>query len=228
MRRYVLVVALFLLAMMAASYYAQASVATITVDGVQYEASKYSGPTVHFETPDVQPVAAFTDRHVWSGNGSEHLPCEGGIHWIDNQNILTVSHCLEGGTTTTSTSTTSTTKPTTSTTTSSTTTTTEATTTTTDPTTTTTSSTTTVPSTTTTSTLPGSATSTTSSTTTQAPATTAPPTTVTTTIVVTTTVPSPTPTLPNTGAPLGVLFAAGFGLVLLGSLAIRATTDRRN
>lgn len=74
----------------------------ITVDGVEYEATKVSGPTIHFETPDINPQAAFTARHVWSGkHGAEHLPCEGGIHWIDNKNLLTISHCLESPTTTT-------------------------------------------------------------------------------------------------------------------------------
>ncbi len=86
-----------------------------TVDGVEYTAIKVvgSGPTVHYETPDVNPQSAFTDRNVWTGNGSENLPCEGGIHWIDNKNVLTVSHCYQGEATppTTSTSTTSTTRP---------------------------------------------------------------------------------------------------------------------
>lgn len=80
---------------------------TITVDGQTYEATKISGPTVHFETPDTNPTEAFTERHVWEGNGSDNLPCEGGIHWIDNNNVLTVSHCLEVATTTTTPTTTS-------------------------------------------------------------------------------------------------------------------------
>ncbi|RLB68245.1 MAG: hypothetical protein DRH08_01490 [Deltaproteobacteria bacterium] len=69
----------------------------LTVDGVTYQPNKAvgEGPTFHFNTPDVNPQAAFTDRHVWSGHGSENLPCEGGIHWIDNANVLTISHCLE-------------------------------------------------------------------------------------------------------------------------------------
>lgn len=89
----------------------------ITVDGKSYAATKVSGPTVHYETPGANPQSAYTDRHVWTGNGSENLPCEGGIHWIDNRNVLTVSHCLETPTTTTSPSTTTTTVPRTTTTT---------------------------------------------------------------------------------------------------------------
>lgn len=82
---------------------------TITVDGVTYEATKISGPTIHFETPDTDPQEAFTARHVWEGHGSEHLPCEGGIHWIDNKNVLTISNCLDVPVTTTTTTPTSTT-----------------------------------------------------------------------------------------------------------------------
>ena len=74
----------------------------INVDGVEYQASKVTpGGTVHFETPDTNPVAAFTVRNVWVGNGSKQLPCPGGIHWIDNKNVLTISNCLEEETTTT-------------------------------------------------------------------------------------------------------------------------------
>ena len=76
----------------------------IVVDGVHYSASKVSGETVHYETPHTNPSSAYTDRNVWTGNGSELLPCEGGIHWIDNENLLTISHCLPGETTTTTTS----------------------------------------------------------------------------------------------------------------------------
>jgi hypothetical protein len=92
---------------------------TITVDGVEYQATQKSGPVSHFETPDVNPAEAFTDRNVWDGNGSENLPCEEGIHWIDNANVLTVSHCLgetEETTTTTEQATTTTTDGTTTTT----------------------------------------------------------------------------------------------------------------
>lgn len=87
---------------------------TITVDGATYEATQISGPTIHFETPDTNPSEAFTDRHVWEGHGSDNLPCEGGIHWIDNRNLLTISHCLLTTTSTTTTvipTTTSTTAP---------------------------------------------------------------------------------------------------------------------
>ena len=68
---------------------------SLTVDGVTYSPTKVTGGAVHYETPDVNPTTAFSERHTWEGNGSENLPCEGGIHWIDNENVLTVSHCLE-------------------------------------------------------------------------------------------------------------------------------------
>lgn len=96
----------------------------ITVDGVQYAATKVSGPTVHYETPDTNPQAASTERHTWTGNGAENLPCPYGIHWIDNANVLTISHCLPGETTTTTTDPTTTTTHATTTTTQATTTTT--------------------------------------------------------------------------------------------------------
>lgn len=84
-------------------------VPTITVDGVVYDATKVSGPVIHFETPDSDPLVAFTARHTWTSHGSENLPCEEGIHWIDNTNVLTVSNCLEDTTTTTTTTVSSTT-----------------------------------------------------------------------------------------------------------------------
>lgn len=90
---------------------------SLTVDGEVYSATKISGPTVHYETPDTSPEVAFTERNTWTGNGSEWLPCEGGIHWIDNENVLTISNCLEVPTTTTTIPTTTSTSPTTSTTT---------------------------------------------------------------------------------------------------------------
>ena len=79
----------------------------LVVDGVAYEPTKVSGPTFHYETPDSNPTEAYLTghvyEHVWAGNGSEHLPCEGGIHWIANKNVLTVSHCLESPSSTTTT-----------------------------------------------------------------------------------------------------------------------------
>lgn len=103
----------------------------LTVDGQTYEPTKvvgdYNFPTVHYETPDTDPqeAAAWRDWYwqTWTGNGSDLLPCEFGIHWISNANVLTVSHCLdaptttttEGTTSTTSTPTTTTTEPTTTT-----------------------------------------------------------------------------------------------------------------
>jgi len=70
---------------------------TLTVDGNDYQPSKVSGSAYHFETPDTNPSAASTSgirTQTWTGNGSDNLPCEGGIHWISNANVLTVSHCL--------------------------------------------------------------------------------------------------------------------------------------
>ncbi len=87
---------------------------TLTVDGTVYAPSKVvgSGPTVHYFTPGATPSVAFTERHTWTGNGSDNLPCEGLLHWIDNKNVLTISHCeFENGTTTTTTQVTTTTSP---------------------------------------------------------------------------------------------------------------------
>lgn len=177
---------------------------TLTVDGVAYAPSQLSGPVVHYETPDTSPVAAFTERHVWNGvHGAEHLPCAGGIHWIDNANLLTISHCLPDPTTTTTTEqTTTTTEATTTTTTEPTTTTTEATTTTTTVVTTTTLGTTT---------------------TTEAVTTTTGPDETTTTTVVTTTTTEPPDELPYTGANLLGLFLIGSGAVLSGWGVLRVT-----
>ena len=92
---------------------------TLTVDGTVYTPTKVVGNAadhvVHYETPDTDPTAAFSERHQWVGNGSEHLPCPFGIHWIDNKNVLTISNCL-GGETSTTLLTTTTTMPTSSTT----------------------------------------------------------------------------------------------------------------
>ena len=88
--------------------------ATLVVDGTSYTSYKKSGSAYHFNTPDVNPQSAYVvDGHTWTGNGSEHLPCEFGIHWIHNKNVLTVSHCLDGPdeTTTTTTLVTTTTVP---------------------------------------------------------------------------------------------------------------------
>lgn len=77
----------------------------LVVDGVSYQPTKVTGDAVHFETPDVNPTSAHSWRHEWAGNGAELLPCVGGIHWIDNANVLTVSHCLEVPETSTTTTT---------------------------------------------------------------------------------------------------------------------------
>jgi LPXTG-motif cell wall-anchored protein len=84
---------------------------TLTVNGQNYQSYKHSGDAIHWETPTpTVESASFPERQqVWSDNGSEQLPCEGGIHWISNLNVLTVSHCLEAPTTTSTTTTTTTT-----------------------------------------------------------------------------------------------------------------------
>lgn len=71
---------------------------TLIVDGTSYDSTHEAGPTIHWETPGANPTSAsFAERgQVWDGNGSEHLPCEHGVHWISNENTLNVSHCLEG------------------------------------------------------------------------------------------------------------------------------------
>jgi LPXTG-motif cell wall-anchored protein len=198
--------------------------AQLTVDGVTYSPTHISGPVYHYETPDTSPLVAFTNKHTWNGvNGAENLPCPGGIHWVDNKNLLTISHCLpwEEPTTTTTTSTTTTTTtepPTTTTTEPPTTTTTEITTTTTTEPTTTSSTTTTVvqPTTTTTSTVVS---------TTEAPSTTSVPPTTVTTVVTTTTVP---PELPMTGIPAGMLTLFGVGLLILGIATLIGTHRVKN
>lgn len=180
---------------------------TITVDGQLFERTHQSGPTDHYETPTPNPVSAFTARHTWDGvHGAEHLPCVGGIHWIDNANLLTISHCLDGSTTTTVPETTTTTVPETTTTVP------ETTTTVPDTTTTVPETTTTVPDTTTT--VPETTTTTVSETT-----TTAVPETTTTAAVTTTT----QPTLPRTGANLAVLAIIGISLIGMGVSALRTS-----
>lgn len=197
-------------------------VGPITVDGVEYAPSKVSGPTVHYETPDTDPQAAFTARHVWVGNGSDNLPCEGGIHWIDNKNVLTVSHCLPTDTTTTTElPTTTTTEPPT-------------TTTVTEPPTTSSTVTTTVPASTTTTVPETTTSSSTSTTTTEASTTTssssttttAPPTTTTVQQITTTTT---LPELPATGPSETLSVVAVFGVLLatLGALTLRAVRDEQ-
>lgn len=196
-----IVVGLLLLMAVPVFATAQEPAHQLTVDGVTYSPTKVvgSGPTVHYETPDSNPTEAFSERHQWVGNGSENLPCEGGIHWIDNKNLLTISHCLPGSSTTTTS---------TPTTTSSTTTTVAPTTTTSIPVTTTT-----APVTTTTAPVP-STTTTTSPTTTTTEAST----TTTSTVPDTTT----TPTLPETGIDVEASAKVALGLIGLGCLALVA------
>ena len=79
------------------------------VDGTPYNSTQESGPVIHFETGPIVggEDVTFPERdQVWEGNGSDNLPCEFGAHWVSNDNLLTLSHCLEGpdeSTTTTST-----------------------------------------------------------------------------------------------------------------------------
>ena len=69
----------------------------LNVDGNVYQPSQTSGPVRHYNTPDTNPGSAFSDRHTWNGvNGADNLPCPNGIHWVDNANLLTISHCLPG------------------------------------------------------------------------------------------------------------------------------------
>lgn len=81
---------------------------SLFVDTAVYLPTKVTpGGTYHYETPETNPNVVFLLNHeydhVWTGNGSEHLPCEGGIHWIANKNVLTVSNCLDSPSTTTTT-----------------------------------------------------------------------------------------------------------------------------
>lgn len=86
----------------------------LVVDGVSYTSTKETpGGTISWETSDTNPTSAlFAERNqTWGygGNGSDHLPCPYGIHWISNANVLTISNCLEAPPSTSTTSTTTTT-----------------------------------------------------------------------------------------------------------------------
>ena len=203
---------------------ARADTPIIVVDGAEYQATKVTPSGVwHFETPDVFPRAAATVRHVWQGNGNDHLPCEGGIHWIDNDNLLTISHCLEVEEPPSTTTPPTTTPPPTTTTTS--------------PPPSSTTTTTTPETSTTTSTVPP----TTMVTTPVPPSTSVPPTTLPEcrhtqnpegTCEPTPTDPEPIPEppteLPMTGIPLFPLVGLGFGMIALSAGLLRATSRRRH
>lgn len=81
----------------------------LSVDGVLYWPTLVvgDGPTFHYEAPtplNGSQSYVFTQRHRWEGHGQENL--EGGClvgHWIDNKNVLTLSHCVEYPPTTTTT-----------------------------------------------------------------------------------------------------------------------------
>lgn len=68
----------------------------IVVDGTPYQPTQVSGPVWHYETPTPNPGSARVEvrDQDWTGNGSENLPCPDGIHWVSNESVLTVSHCL--------------------------------------------------------------------------------------------------------------------------------------
>ena len=72
----------------------------LTMNGTEYQSYKHSGDAIHWNTPTPDPsppVAFFTERNQkWDGNGKEWLVgCETGLHWISNDNVLTISHCLD-------------------------------------------------------------------------------------------------------------------------------------
>lgn len=70
---------------------------TLVMNGVSYSSYKESGAAWHFNTPaGITPTSAsVAERNqTWTGNGSDNLPCPYGIHWISNNNVLTISHCL--------------------------------------------------------------------------------------------------------------------------------------
>lgn len=185
---------------------------TLVMNGTNYTSTQVSGPAWHFETPGDPQSASVPERNqTWTGNGADHLPCPNGIHWISNENVLTISHCLgvpEETTTTTVSPTTV--APTTST----------------EPST----STTTVPESSTSTTLPASTTTVSDSITTLLPTTTTSPSTTelatTTSVVVETTVAQTTTTevaqtlqrksLPETGDNTGLLALSALGLILIG------------
>ena len=85
---------------------------TLVVNGASYESYQHSGAAIHWNTPtNTVGSASFNDpetgrNQVWTGNGAEHLPCPGGIHWISNDSVLTISHCLDDPNPTTTTTTT--------------------------------------------------------------------------------------------------------------------------
>jgi len=100
MKKITLIVVIAALLMLALASAVQASNNWLYVDGALYAPTHVSGPVFHYETPDSNPTDAFSNRHEWTGNGSEWLPCPNGIHWVDNKNRLVISNCLETSTTT--------------------------------------------------------------------------------------------------------------------------------
>lgn len=82
----------------------------LVVDGTAYDSTKEAGASIHWETYGDPQHAVFAERdQEWypGDNGSEHIPCDYGIHWISNDNVLTISHCLEAPPSTTGPTTTS-------------------------------------------------------------------------------------------------------------------------
>lgn len=108
-----ILIAAILIVVLAGTAHASTS-HVLKVNGVEYTDTKVSGTAWHFETPaGVVPVlASVAERsQTWTGNGSDNLPCPYGIHWISNENMLTISHCLDASTTTTTAGSTTTTTP---------------------------------------------------------------------------------------------------------------------
>jgi LPXTG-motif cell wall-anchored protein len=77
----------------------------LNVAGASVNSYKHSGSAIHWETRVIgrsESVTYEERQQTWTGNGSEHLEdCEGGLHWISNENVLTISHCLDDDETTT-------------------------------------------------------------------------------------------------------------------------------
>ena len=93
-----------LVGMFANAGIAYANHTILTLDGTEYTSYKHSGSADHYLTPAAGVTTssvAFTAKHTWNGvNGADVLEeCQGEgdqLHWIDNKNVLTISHCVFG------------------------------------------------------------------------------------------------------------------------------------